>query len=192
MRHLILVTTLIALLFGFISCNKKETDTVKLQPKIEIDTLPEYNFEKGMKFYNRGDYSYAKPYFTQIMKQDTLYDEAQKMIKICDEKLQKEKVKLDEIMKKAEQKWLKSKAGKCYKFCQTKGAIVSKDDCEHAVNGKIWIGMNYWLLVYRRGNPNSINPSNYGDGVRYQYCWYNYTPSCFYDENGDNLIDSYN
>lgn len=66
------------------------------------------------------------------------------------------------------------------------------DDCQMLADNKIWIGMSYDMLVYKRGKPNSVNPSNYGYGTQYQYCWNNFTPSCFYDKNEDNLMDSYN
>lgn len=68
----------------------------------------------------------------------------------------------------------------------------SKEECQNLSEDFIWIGMEYDMLVYKRGRPNHINPSNYGRGTRYQYCWSDYTPSCFYDNNDDGLIDSYN
>jgi hypothetical protein len=65
-------------------------------------------------------------------------------------------------------------------------------DCTKVAAGKIWIGMSLDMLKAERGLPNSANPSNYGSGTQYQWCWHNYTPSCFYDNNDDGLIDSYN
>jgi hypothetical protein len=56
----------------------------------------------------------------------------------------------------------------------------SEDDAELFLERRIWIGMTYKMLVSYRGLPNSINTSNYGNGERYQACWYNYSPSCFY------------
>lgn len=67
----------------------------------------------------------------------------------------------------------------------------SRTDCDNLANDKVWIGMSINMLVYLRGNPNVANPSNYGYGVNWQYCWYNYTPSCFYT-GSDQIIDSYN
>ena len=52
--------------------------------------------------------------------------------------------------------------------------------------------MNIWLVVGKRGNPSSVNTSNYGNGVEKQYCWFNWDPMCFYDNDGDNLVDAYN
>ena len=52
--------------------------------------------------------------------------------------------------------------------------------------------MTYDMLVFKYGKPDSANPSNYGSGNQMQYCWNNYHPSCFYDDNGDGKIDSYN
>ncbi|CAN5749775.1 hypothetical protein BH11PAT2_BH11PAT2_01550 [soil metagenome] len=85
--------------------------------------------------------------------------------------------------------WQKTPAGKlCAKHTDWK-----KDDCDALVARKYWIGMTYDMLVYERGKPQSVNPSDYGSGVRYQYCWNdNITPRCFYDDNDDNVIDSYN
>lgn len=65
-------------------------------------------------------------------------------------------------------------------------------DCERLANHRIWIGMTYDMLIAQRGKPNVVNPSNYGSGVSYQYCWRNWTPSCFYDNDGDGKIDAYN
>lgn len=85
-------------------------------------------------------------------------------------------------------KWKTTPAGKlCAKHLTWK-----KEDCDKLIEGKIWIGMTYEMLVYSNGKPDSANPSNYGDGIRYQYCWHDYTPSCYYDKNDDGVIDSYN
>lgn len=84
--------------------------------------------------------------------------------------------------------WNKSKAGRIYK----KHPEWSRDDCEKLADGSIWIGMNYEMVVYLFGRPNSKTPSNYGNGTSWQYCWYNYSPSCFYDQDNDGRIDAYN
>ena len=68
----------------------------------------------------------------------------------------------------------------------------TKNECEKLADGKIWIGMSYEMLKYKRGLPDSANPSNYGGGTEWQWCWLDYTPSCFYDTNNDGNIDSYN
>lgn len=153
------------------------------------------NYEHGMENYNENYFGTAKEYFQKVDTSDFYYYDAQKKIAECDkkiaeqEKIQKEKQRKEEL---AHKKWLKTKAGRYYTFCQNKGAYVSKEDCELASKNKIWIGMNYWLLVAMRGNPDHINTSNYGYGNEYQYCWNDYTISCFYDNNGDDLIDAYN
>ena len=67
----------------------------------------------------------------------------------------------------------------------------SKTDCEKLANGKIWIGMSYSMLKYDMGLPDSANPSNYGSGTRWQWCWHDYNPSCFYGGD-DGIITSYN
>jgi hypothetical protein len=84
---------------------------------------------------------------------------------------------------------MKTKAGKIYK----KHPEWSRGDCEKLAEGSIWIGMDIQMLKYRMGRPNSANPSNYGGGVtQWQWCWTDWTPSCFYDNDGDSKIDSYN
>ncbi|PIT88671.1 MAG: hypothetical protein COU29_02800 [Candidatus Magasanikbacteria bacterium CG10_big_fil_rev_8_21_14_0_10_36_32] len=90
----------------------------------------------------------------------------------------------------AEQKtWEQSKAGK---LC-TKYPLWTKEDCENIANRKLWIGMTYDMLVESSGSkPDSAHLSNYGDGTRWQWCWYDYNPSCFYDDNNDGIIDAYN
>ncbi len=85
-------------------------------------------------------------------------------------------------------KWKTTPAGK---LC-TKHPTWTKGDCDKLIAGKIWIGMTYEMLVYSYGKPDSINPSNYGSGTKYQYCWNDYTPSCYYDNDNDDVIDAYN
>jgi uncharacterized membrane protein YvbJ len=102
----------------------------------------------------------------------------------------KEKARTDSINKQdriEEDKFLKTKAGKIYK----KHPTWSKEDCEDLANNKIWIGMEYDMVVYLRGKPNHINTSNYGSGSEYQACWDDYNPSCFYFGE-DRIITSYN
>lgn len=86
-------------------------------------------------------------------------------------------------------KWKQTPAGK---LC-AKHPAWSQEDCDKLAADKIWIGMTYDMLVYSNGGkPDSANPSNYGNGIRYQYCWDDYTPSCYYDNNNDGVIDAYN
>ncbi len=82
----------------------------------------------------------------------------------------------------------KTKAGRI----KVKHPDWSREDCERLAKNRIWVGMGYDMLKYLRGLPNSANPSNYGSGTNWQWCWHDYTPSCFYDTNGDGKIDSYN
>lgn len=67
----------------------------------------------------------------------------------------------------------------------------SIDDCVNLAENQVWIGMEYDMLVYLRGKPNTVNTSNYGNGNEYQCCWDNFNPSCFY-MGDDNIIRSYN
>lgn len=87
-----------------------------------------------------------------------------------------------------ERAWDISKAGQLCK----KHSDWSREDCEKLANKKIWIGMSLDMLKEIRGLPNSANPSNYGSGTHWQWCWHNYKPQCFYDNNEDGLIDAYN
>lgn len=95
----------------------------------------------------------------------------------------------EEARIKAEQvAYDKSKPGQICK----KNPTWTKEDCERVAERRYWIGMDYDMLVYTRGRANSINPSNYGGQTSYQYCWDDYSPSCFYDQNGDGLLDAFN
>jgi len=67
----------------------------------------------------------------------------------------------------------------------------SKDDCQSVADHMVWIGMTYDMLIAERGKPNTINPSNYGGGIQYQWCWDGRTPYCFYG-GADGIITSYN
>ncbi len=104
----------------------------------------------------------------------------------------KNKILEEEERKKQEEiedkRFYKSKAGRIHK----KHPEWSRDDCELLANNRIWVGMTYSMLKYKRGLPNHANPSNYGNGTQWQWCWNDYTPSCFYDNNDDGVIDSYN
>jgi hypothetical protein len=88
---------------------------------------------------------------------------------------------------KANSEWKASKAGQ---ICQ-KHTDWAKDDCEKLANNKIWIGETIDMVKYLRGEPNTANPSNYGSGTEWQWCWDDYTPSCFYG-GSDGIFTSYN
>ena len=108
----------------------------------------------------------------------------------AEEEREEAKIRAEEERKAKElAEWEKTKAGQ---ICKAHYGW-SKTDCERVADGKIWVGMSYDMLVKVYGKkPNSANPSNYGSGTEWQWCWYNYTPSCFYDNNDDGLIDAYN
>jgi hypothetical protein len=104
-----------------------------------------------------------------------------------------EKAKQEQAVREAAEKaaiaeYEKTPAGKACKAHPE----WTKDECESLMSGKIWIGMTYSMLTYKRGAPDHKNLSNYGRGSRYQYCWMDYTPSCYYDDNNDGVIDAYN
>lgn len=107
------------------------------------------------------------------------------------------KLKIQELKKQKEEeraefnrkiKVFGRKAGKI----KTRHPEWSWDDCRNVADRKIWIGMDIEMVIYMNGRDFSRNVSNYGKGNSYQYCWWDSTPSCFYDEEGDGKIDSYN
>src|ERR1035441_5810580 len=67
----------------------------------------------------------------------------------------------------------------------------TRDDCESLANRRIWIGMTLEMLKTNRRRPDHATPSNYGNGTSWQWCWDDYTPSCFYGED-DEINTAYN
>jgi hypothetical protein len=110
--------------------------------------------------------------------------------KVATEEQQKKAEAEQQAKTLAEQKaWESSKAGQICK----KHPDWTNEDCKNLANKKIWIGMSYEMLVEMWGKPNVANPSNYGNGTEWQWCWTAYSsPSCFYDNNDDGIVDSYN
>jgi hypothetical protein len=94
----------------------------------------------------------------------------------------------ERIKEEVNREFYGTKAGKIWRD----HPMWSKDDCERLAGGEIWIGMEFEMVKFLNGKPNSANPSNYGTGVQWQWCWYNNKPSCFYDHNNDGKIDAYN
>jgi hypothetical protein len=144
---------------------KVNLDSVKKEyEKIKIDSA-----ELGLQYATRfKDYTMA----LQFKKIDA---------NIVKDKINQKKTELEN------REWNNSKAGKL----QIKHPNWTKEECISIIKKQVWIGMSYEMLVYQRGKPNSINPSNYGSGIHYQYCWEDYTPSCFYSEENQ-IITSYN
>lgn len=97
--------------------------------------------------------------------------------------------KATEARERAEQAaWDNSRAGQ---LCKSHPDWL-KEECQSIADRKIWIGMSYEMLIALRGKPNNASPSNYGGATQWQWCWWRYTPSCFYDHNSDGIIDAYN
>jgi len=101
----------------------------------------------------------------------------------------KNKAEQERITKeKAEQEaYDKSKAGVLCK----KHTDWAKEDCQRIADKRIWVGMSLDMVKALRGTPNSASPSNYGGETTWQWCWYDYTPMCFYGGD-DGIITSYN
>jgi hypothetical protein len=116
--------------------------------------------------------------------------EEEKKIKADEEVAERERaIKEMEAQDLAEQRaWEQSRAGQICKGHPE----WTKLECENLADNMYWIGMTYEMLVYKRGKPSSANPSNYGAGTHWQWCWWNYTPSCFYDNDNDGKVDSFN
>jgi|ERR1035437_1469525 hypothetical protein len=99
----------------------------------------------------------------------------------------KAEAKAEAEAKAQEAAYSKTRAGR---LC-AKHSDWTRDDCENVANNRIWIGMTLGMLKVNRGQPDHATPSNYGNGTSWQWCWDDYTPSCFYGE-GDGIITSYN
>lgn len=124
-------------------------------------------------------------------KINSIYQNAKIEQERADNRMRERNKELDQNKAKQlaqeEVNWKKTKAGKL----QIKHPNWSKEDCEKIVHNKIWIGMSIDMLRYMNGKPNSSNPSNYGNGIEWQWCWDDITPSCFYGGD-DGIITSYN
>lgn len=112
--------------------------------------------------------------------------EAKRQIELEAKKKAQEELRAEELA--AQKVWDNSKAGK---LC-LKNPTWTEEECKNVADKRYWVGMTYDMLVASfGGKPSSANPSNYGSGVHWQWCWYNYTPSCFYGGD-DGIITSYN
>lgn len=115
-------------------------------------------------------------------------EEANKKAEEAVKNAEEAKKKAEEAAAAEEAAWLASKAGRiCAQHTEW-----TRDECQGLADNKIWIGMSYEMLITEFGEPDSTNVSNYGYGQRYQYCWHYKTSTCFYDDNDDGIIDSYN
>jgi len=148
--------------------------------------LPEENNQFNIVISNKNKIIQKSLTITRIFTPEEIAEKERK------KEEEEAKIKAEEERKANElAEWEKTKAGKiCSEHFLNRW---TKEDCERVADGKIWIGMSYDMLVKVYGRkPNSANPSNYGFGTEWQWCWHNYIPSCFYDNNDDGIIDSYN
>ena len=134
------------------------------------------NPQTGLDFANRFEI-----YANKLLKNR---EEVELAGNLRDARIRERKIKEDNQDKKV---WENSKYGKL----QKKHPDWTDEECMKLIDKKIWIGMTYEMLVYQRGKPNTVNPSNYGSGTEYQCCWDDYSPSCFYMKE-DDIIYSYN
>jgi hypothetical protein len=190
----ILIISFISLL---VSCksDKEKQDFEYIQKADKYFDLAKFNFEESFFKINvdsinavyrkikvpKERYEYADSLFKYAVKLKAKRDSISKVIN------DKEDKRNADLQAKKDEKWNKTKAGRLHK----KHPNWSKEDCEKIVGGYYWIGMSIEMLKSQRGNPDSANPSDYGKGVQWQWCWHDYTPSCYYGgENG--IITSYN
>lgn len=118
-----------------------------------------------------------------IAKWGPRYEERVDSANKANEKLYKKKAKEEAAA-------LKKKYGKkAWAIFEKHGWDINT--CKDIADHKYWIGMSLDMLVASRGRPDNINRSNYGSGENYQYCWYDYTPSCFY-AGPNKIVKSYN
>lgn len=103
-------------------------------------------------------------------------------------KFNKENEAAVKAQEEEDRKFYATKAGRIYK----KHPEWSKSACERLANNEVWIGMHLEMLHYLRGLPDAANESNYGNGSQWQWCWYELSPSCFYDRDNDLIVDAYN
>ena len=157
-------------------------------------TLPEESNKFVIVANKKNNKTTAELIVNRIFTQEELDAREQKRIedeeakKIADAE-QKKRAEEAKAKRAADKKaWDNSKAGQ---YCK-KYPDWTKEDCTALADNKIWVGMSYEMLVERRGKPSSNNQSNYGSGNRVQWCWMHHTPRCFYDDNGDGLVDAYN
>lgn len=112
--------------------------------------------------------------------------------KIIDEKQSEERWKAAEKEAKKQESVLRATMGaKAWKV-HKKHPSWSTEECKNVSEGRYWIGMSTDMMVASLGRPNSAKPSNYGNGQQWQYCYTDGWFQCFYDQNDDGIIDSYN
>jgi hypothetical protein len=125
----------------------------------------------------------------EIAERERLKAEAEAKKKADLEAQQKAQAEVDAKAQAEQAAYDKSKAGQICKQHPDWG----RETCQRVADRNYWVGMTYEQLVASYGGkPNSANPSNYGGKTQWQWCWHNLQPSCFYDNNDDQIIDSYN
>jgi hypothetical protein len=48
------------------------------------------------------------------------------------------------------------------------------EECMKVIDKKLWIGMSGNVEISTWGIPDRANPSNYGGGTKWQWCWDDY------------------
>jgi len=143
--------------------------------RIAFNKQKSENSELGFAFANRFE-KYANQLLQKRDESDYEASQLQAIFRESDIKHREEQRK----------QWENSKYGKL----QKKHPIWTDEECMKVINKKVWIGMSIEMLKYQRGNPDSSNPSNYGNGTEWQWCWTDFSPSCFYGKDG--IITAFN
>jgi hypothetical protein len=105
--------------------------------------------------------------------------------------LQAQQKAQEEAAAKAKAEQAAFDASKAGKICK-KHPDWSHEDCQNVAGRKYWIGMTLDMLKASYGSdPDHASPSNYGGDTHWQWCWSDFTPSCFYG-GSDGIITSYN
>jgi hypothetical protein len=161
---------IVSLLTYFLGRNGRTEDTFQVDPytranKRRIDSTYEAERIAAHKLQDSIDKS---PYGIQLKKEEAK---------------NRAKEELENKKKEVEYK-------KLSKIAEKIGC--SPEDAQRVLDGEIWLGMTYEMVIYQRGKPNVLNLSNYGQGDNYQACWEGYTPFCFYFKASDHIIYAYN
>ncbi|MGM0934954.1 MAG: hypothetical protein ACQEWD_16085 [Bacteroidota bacterium] len=188
---------LIFIVLSLISCNDKkssnEIEVSKLSKSSKIEEESKEVYETAIFLIKDSDF------YVDLDSVDTEYQKLKnknpelalnfaKDLKEYGFDLQFKKIDNEvELDNKRRAEWNNSKAGKI----QREHPDWSRSDCRRLANKEIWIGMSLEMLKYLRGEPDTSNPSNYGNGVEWQWCWNGYSPSCFYGK-ADKIVTAYN
>lgn len=192
------ITLLSILIISAFSCQSEEDKRLLYESQLAFDRS-EYNIERSLYIINIDSFKvvyekhrfddpkaaldFANRYEKYSINLLKKRKESESAKNVLDAERRQREIKKEAVDRKV---WENSKYGKL----QKKHPEWSDEDCIRVVKKEIWIGMSLDMLKYQRGLPDTANPSNYGNGTEWQWCWDDYTPSCFYGKDG--VITAYN